>query len=292
MHSSPASRHLPSERPITWRNSGQNTHDQFADDRNRGAGPCPVRRSPCRNGATRGRSNARSPPHRLLALAPRRAYGGHDLPVHQPAVHAALLHRLHTAQHRILLPAHRSDAAVHVSDLSRWREGAAGPHPLVRRGAVRHHDRVGHLSDAQHSVSRRTRLGVHRRSAARRRRRSRDVVRADGSAAAHRRMEPAPVGSPIHPLSAVCRIEVARPPARHPIDAGAGDRLPRPLHGEPARHPYSSLRRNRDRFSGVRHGADDDRCWKILHQPGVCAMRDVPRRRRQGRHLSRARYSG
>ena len=63
----------------------------------------------------------------LLVARDRRDH----LPVHQPAVHAALLRRLHAAQHRIFLPAHPVHAAVHVPDLSGDGCGAARPRALV-----------------------------------------------------------------------------------------------------------------------------------------------------------------
>ena len=62
--------------------------------------------------------------------------GGHHRAVHQPAVHAAILRRLHAAQHRILLPADLVHAAVHLRHLSGQRARAARPRALVRRGSV------------------------------------------------------------------------------------------------------------------------------------------------------------
>ena len=101
---------------------------------------------------------------RRVALAADRRDRRDHLPVHQPAVHAALLHRLHAAQHRIFLPADSVHAAVHVPDLSGDGLGAARSRALVRRGAVRRDDRRVRLPDAQRAHGGRARLGVRRRA--------------------------------------------------------------------------------------------------------------------------------
>ena len=75
------------------------------------------------------------------------------------------------------------------------------------------------------------------------------------------------------------------PVPRHPIDPRTGDLLSRAVRREPARHSDPGLRRHRDRLSGVRHRADDDRRRQVLHQSVVRDVRNVPRRRRQGLHL-------
>ena len=100
------------------------------------------------------------------------ATGADDLPLHQPAIHAALLHRLHAAQHRIFLSAHSVHAAVHVPDLSGNGYGVARSRSLVRHRAVRRDDRVVRLPDAQRPRGGRARLGVLRRADAGRRRRA------------------------------------------------------------------------------------------------------------------------
>ena len=69
------------------------------------------------------------------------------------------------------------------------------------------------------------------------------------------------------------------------IDARTGDLLSRAVGRKPARHPDPGLCRHRDRLSGVRHRADDDGRRKILHQHRLCAVRHLPRRRREGLHL-------
>ena len=61
--------------------------------------------------------------------------------------------------------------------------------------------------------------------------------------------------------------------------------LPRAFDREPARHSYPGLRRCRDRLPGVRHRPDDDGRWQVLHQSRLRALRHLPGRRRQGRHL-------
>ncbi len=103
--------------------------------------------------------------------------------------------------------------------------------------------------------------------------------------APHRRLEPAAQRAPLHRLSAVCRRKMARAVPRHPVDPRAGDVLSRAVRREPARHSDPGLRRHRDRLSGVRHRADDDRRRQVLHQSVVRDVRHVPRRRRQGLHL-------
>ena len=90
---------------------------------------------------------------------------------------------------------------------------------------------------------------------------------------------------PFTRLSAVCRRKMAGTVPRHPIDARTGDLLSRAVGRKPARHSDPGLRRHRDRLSGVRHRADDDGRRKILHQHLLCAVRHLPRRRRQGLHL-------
>ena len=83
-----------------------------------------VRRSALGRQPAGSRGHAGPHPARFVALgADRRRCGDHPA-VHQPAVHAALLRRLHPAQHRVLLSADRADAAVHLPDLSGPRPGA------------------------------------------------------------------------------------------------------------------------------------------------------------------------
>ena len=138
-----------------------------------------------------GRSHAGADLARRLALGADRRHRGDDPALHQPAILAALLHRLHPAQHRIFLSADRADAAVHLPDLSGFGTRAARSHPLVRHPAVRPDLRLRHRADAQRAQGRGGRLGIRRRADAGDRRGPRDVVRADGSAAPHRRLEPA-----------------------------------------------------------------------------------------------------
>ena len=205
--------------------------------------------------------------------------------VHQPAILAAVFHRLYPAQHRIFLSADRVDAAVHVPDLSGNGERAARPHSLVRRPALRADLRLRHLADAERPQGGGIRLGIRRRADERDRCRPRHVGRADGGAAAHRRLEPVAERAAVHGLSAVCRRQMARAVPRHAIDARTGHRLSRAVGRKPARHSDPGLRRHRDRLSGVRHRADDDGRRKILHQHRLCDVRHVPRRRREGLHL-------
>ena len=216
------------------------------------------------------------------------ATGADDLPLHQPAVHAALLHRLHAAQHRIFLSAHSLHAAVHVPDLSGNGYGIARSRSLVRRRPVRRDDRLVGLPDDERPRGGRARLGVLRRADAGRCRRVCHVGDPDGGAAPHRRLEPAAQRSPLHGLSAVRRRALARAAARPGVVARAGDRLSHALERERARHSDPGLRRHGDRLPGVRHRADDDGRGQVLHQSRVRAVRHVPRRRRQGRASSRA----
>ena len=155
------------------------------------------------------RSHAGACPARRLALGAGGRNRGHHSLVHQPAILAALLHRLYPAQHRIFLSADRADAAVHVPDLSGNRDGAARPHSLVRPVAVCRDLCRLDLADAERAQGRAVRLGIRRRAAERDRGRPRDVVRADGGAAAHRRLEPAAERAPLHRLSAVRRSQMA-----------------------------------------------------------------------------------
>ncbi len=110
-------------------------------------------------------------------------------------------------------------------------------------------------------------------------------VRAHGGAAPHGRLEPAAERPALHRLSAVRRVALARTAEGQSVDPRPGDRLSRALRREPARHPHSSVRRDRHRLPRVRHGADDDGGRQVLHQPVVRAVRDVPRRCRQGVHF-------
>src|SRR5581483_9648379 len=219
----------------------------------------------CRGvGPRRGRGHAGAQVEGPVALAAGAGDGGHHLPVHQPAVHAAILRRLHAAQYGILLPAHRLHAALHVPHLPGQREGAARPDRLVRRAAVPRQHRQRALPDVQRAQGGRARLGVRRRAAARDRRRPRHVGGADGGAAADRRLEPALERAALHRLSAVCRVALAGAAQGQPVHHRAGDRLPRALRREPARHPHPGLRRDGDRLSRVRHGADDDGAGKFF----------------------------
>ena len=129
---------------------------------------------------------------------------GHHPALHQPAILVAVLYRIHPAQHRIFLSADRADAAVHVPDLSRApRPLAARSHPLVRHPAVRADVRLLHLLMLNVRKAAEAGLGIRRRAEQRHRRRPRDVVRADGGAAPHRRLEPAAERAAVHRLSAV-----------------------------------------------------------------------------------------
>ena len=76
---------------------------------------------------------------------------------------------------------------------------------LVRRRAVRRHRGRVVLPHDQHPRGRRARLGVRRSAAADHLGGLRDVVRAAGGAAPHRRLEPDAVRVPLHCLSAVRR---------------------------------------------------------------------------------------
>ena len=69
------------------------------------------------------------------------------------------------------------------------------------------------------------------------------------------------------------------------LDARPGHRLSRAVGRKPARHPDPGVCRHRDRLSGVRHRADDDRRRQILHQHRLRLVRHFPRRRGQGLHL-------
>ncbi len=75
-----------------------------------------VRRSPRQHAGSRG--HARAHAARGLALGAGGGNRRHHPALHQPAILAALLHRLHPAQYRIFLSADRADAALHVPDLS------------------------------------------------------------------------------------------------------------------------------------------------------------------------------
>ena len=213
------------------------------------------------------------------------ADGRHHLPLHQSAVRAALLHRLHAAQHRVLLSPHPLHAALHLPDLSGKPEGIADAGGLVRRRALRRHRGRVVLSHDAHPRGRRARLGVRRSACPDHLGRLCDVDRAAGGAAPHRRVEPDAVRVPLHCLSPVCRSIVARPAQGQPVDPRPDGRLPRSFDREPARHPDPGLRRRGDRLPGVRHRPDDDRRRQVLHQSGVRAVRHIPRRRGKGRHL-------
>ena len=251
----------------------------------------PAEANRIRGSARRHRQSAGSRGHAGADLARRMALGagggdrGDDPAVHQPAILAALLHRLHPAQHRIFLSADRPDAAVYVPDLSGNGDRAARPHSLVRSVAVRRDLRRLDLADAQRAQGRAVRLGIRRRAAKRDRGRPRDVVRADGGAAAHRRLEPAAERAPLHRLSAVRRSKLARAVPRSQLDARPDHGLSRAVRREPARHSDPGLRRHRDRLPRVRHRADDDRRRKILHQHRLCAVRHLPWRRGESLHL-------
>src|SRR5882724_11647725 len=156
------------------------------------------------------RSHPRAHAARGMALGARRRDGGHDPALYQPAILVAVLYRLHPAQHRIFLSADRADAAVHIPDLSRHRDRSARPHSLVRHHPVRTDVWRLDLADAQHPKSGAIGLGIRRRPQKRHRSRPRDVVRADGGAAADRRLEPADERAAVHRLSAVRGSQLAR----------------------------------------------------------------------------------
>src|SRR5258706_5276075 len=84
----------------------------------------------------------------------------------------------------------------------------------------------------------------------RHRSRPRDVVRADGGAAAHRRLEPVAQRIAVHALSAVCRRQMARSLPRHAVHPAANHCLSHAVRREPARYSDSGLRRYGDRLSG------------------------------------------
>ena len=139
----------------------------------------------------RGRGHARAQADGLLALAARRHDGRHDRAVHQPAVHAALLRRLHAAQHGVLLPpvlCMLPFTFLHLSG-KRARTGSTG-FPGTTCAVPRDGRRLA-LPDVQRAQGGRTRLGVRRRAHARERRRPRHVGAADGGAAPHGWLEPA-----------------------------------------------------------------------------------------------------
>ena len=209
-----------------------------------------------------GRSRRPPRPRRCRGawrVAARRRRRGHDLPVRQPAVRAALLRRLHAAQHRVLLRARAGDAAVRVRDLPGHAARAARPRAVVRRRALRGHCRRRALPDAPHPQGGGARLGVRRRAGAGGVGRLLHVGAADGGAAPHRRLEPRALHLAVHVLPALRRRGLAGPAARHAVHAGAGERVSRAVLGEPARHPAAGLRGDGDRLPRLRHRADDDR---------------------------------
>ncbi len=200
----------------------------------------------------------------------------------ESAILAAVFYRLHPAQYRIFLPSDRVDATVYVPDFSRHRDGSSRPNSLVRHSPVRIDVRRSNLVDAQHPQGRAIRLGIRGRTKKRHRSRPRDVVRADGGAAAHRRLEPVAQRIAVHALSAVCRRQMARSLPRHAVHPAANHCLSHAVRREPARYSDSGLRRYGDRLSGVRHRADDDGRRQVFHQYRVRDVRHVPRWRRQG----------
>ena len=142
------------------------------------------------------------------------------------------------------------------------------------------------LPDVQRAQGGRARLGVRRRADAGDRRGLRHVGAADGGAAPHRRLEPA--------AGACCPSRSIRClPTRAGSGRCAGSQST--VEQATAYHvlsnesllgiPDPGLRRDRDRLSGVRHRPDDDGRRQVLHQSRLRAVRHVPRRRRQGRHL-------
>ena len=137
-----------------------------------------------------GRSHAGADVARRLALGADCRHRRDHPAVHQPAILAAVFHRLHPAQHRIFLSADRADAALHLPDLSELGTIAARPRSLVRHPVFRPDLRLRHRPDAPRAQGRGGRLGIRRRADHRHRRRSRDVGGADGGAAPHRRLEP------------------------------------------------------------------------------------------------------
>ena len=153
-----------------------------------------------------GRSHAGADPARRLALGADRRHRRDDPAVHQPAILAAVLHRLHPAQHRIFLSADRADAAVHLPDLSghrNARRSIASPGTTSCCSSLT----FGSAIVLMRSVRKAAEAGWEFGGAPTPcdRRRPRDVGRADGSAAPHRRLEPAAQRAPLHRLSAVCR---------------------------------------------------------------------------------------
>ena len=103
--------------------------------RNRNASYSPSACRAQRPGRRRGYPRPQA--HRPLALAADHGDGGDHLPVHQPAVHAALLRRLHAAQHRILLPADPVHAALHVPHVPGGRKAPLDRVPWYDAAAVR-----------------------------------------------------------------------------------------------------------------------------------------------------------
>ena len=172
-----------------------------------------VRRPACQHAGSR--SHARANVARGVALGAGGRDRGHHPFVHQPAILAALLHRLHAAQHRVFLSPDRADAAVHVPDLSGNRERAARSNSLVRHPAFCRHLRLRHPPDAQRPQGGGSRLGIRRRADDRHRRRRHHVGGADGGVAAHRRLEPAAERAAVYGLSAVRRREMVGTVPRH-----------------------------------------------------------------------------
>ena len=102
---------------------------------------------------------------RRLALGADRRHRGDDPALHQPAILAAVLHRLHPAQHRIFLSADRADAAVHVPDLSGngdARRSIAFPGTTSCCSSLTFGSAI--VPDAQRAQGRRSRLGIRRRA--------------------------------------------------------------------------------------------------------------------------------
>ena len=234
---------------------------------------CRSARCAGRSGRERGVTGAQA--HRRVALAAGGRNRGDHLPVHQSAVHVALLPRLYAAQHRVLLPADRVHAALYVCDLPGQHDRAARQNSLVRRAAVPLHRHLRRLPDVQRAQGGRARLGVRRHPPAGDGRGPRHVGHADGGAAPHRRLEPAAERPALHRLSAVRRCALARAGAGKPVHRGAGDRLPRALQRKPARHSDPGLRRDRHRLPDFRHRIDDDRCRQVLHQSRLRSVRHV-----------------
>ena len=213
--------------------------------------------------------------------------GAHHLPVHQPAVHAALLRRLHAAQHGVLLPPHSLHAAVHLRDLSRQQQGTGstgspGTTSLLFVGTA--------VASAY--------LMINIRKAA-------ELGWEFGD-------PPQPVIWAGYLMWIVLMEALRRtggwslllsvfPFTVYPLFAGAELARARckgnqsTLDQTTAYHmlstesllgiPIQAFADVGDRVPGVRHGADDDRRRQVLHQPVVRAVRHVPRRRRQGLHL-------